>query len=649
MKTMIRKLSLFLILTLLAGLFSAVCLPANRIDAQAARKVIVGGKSGGSEDGKNDGNPPAAVQTETDEEIRDLTKSELRKLNKAVDVRKMGFATCSYARPEEIKWAEVLYDGAGIDCEAPQALKDELIRQHGDIMGDITAIRNEDIARFVRETTGTDYDDARYPLDGRWRYYADDDLYYHVHGDTNYFPISFTSGTVQGDVYRLKYMGTDWQHYRFDREFILTVRIRDDQWTFLSNLPADDVPPLQLMTIDFYSTSEQALKAGASELTASLPDYGSLKDPELMKLLERNCFWAVLTAEENGVRYVIDKMDLSDPSLVYEIDTNDLFVPGENITAGVLDKGEKIAVYVPMVYPGLVKLAAFKDSYYASYLFGNDESEYEWPYTWKDGIPKSRYLLAHDMNGEGRGDEWKSETDLYNFLEGRWLWIDPATGLPAATVRFYDYRAMEVQPFDSDGAYKFYLDYKYVYADPDSGVPDLLCTEAYDDQTKQLMEKTGLSTCLNPESTGDYLVSAVQLDGEQILFLDQANNGDGFLNYLLGGAHDGYHASFEFIRFRGSMEEEEQYPGDGFSDEIIQDAFSVLSDYEEIQYKLETGLSARYYGIEEIGGKDALVFDFGTDHKENYVHEAFYAISLDLETAYFQDYMTGEWEILGRG
>ena len=315
-------------------------------------------------------------------------------------------------------------------------------------------------------------------------------------------------------------------------------------------------------------------------------------------------------------------------------------------------------------YPLQIRKVSTTDYNYGAVVFG----EQNWTNLRDEPAetPRADYVMGHDLDGEHRGVTWEEEEDLVNFLEGSWVWYDKVTGGPGALVTFSDYRRMAVMPFTAGGGYfELYLDYDHIYADR-YDAPDLICTKPYNEDTEQQMKERSLSRLFGTGGTGDYLVSAIQLDGEQILTLDQANNGEGILGYILPGAGENDH-SFELYRYTGTMQEENQggeEPGGAPADQDqtiydpnrgidipwsrITDSFEAMQDWDEVAEKVDLGMDVYFDSVEEIGGKYCYVFDFGTDHPENYVHEDFYAISEDLRTVYRMDYMTGEWDKVRR-
>ncbi len=638
LKRMIRRMTA----VLLAGVLAAgmVCMPALAATASSSQE-----EAG---------------------ETRELTSREIRQLNEDYDMDDVGFFVCTYSRPEEIEWDEVIYNGAGMgrDLEDEPELKEFLEKYYAEYleMTGVTIVREKDFLRLVKQKTGTDYADARNKLN--WEYFDDTALYFHFHGDTNAIPISFTDGTVTEETdgsktYRLHFDGTDWKNYRFAREFEITFREKNGRRTYISNLPADAPAPVELVTIDYYEREQQARRAGASELIDSAYD----EDTEFPD----SWYWAVITASEDGVRYIIDEIseEIAEKGVPYYLFGSDgTFIPGNNVASGVLDKGESIAVYVDLSWQPHLKLKVTKDNYYGAVVFG----EQNWTNLRDEPeeTPRADYVMGHDLEGEHRGVIWEEEEDLVNFLEGSWVWYDKVTGGPGALVTFSDYRRMAIMPFTAGGGYfELYLDYDHIYADS-YDAPDLICTKPYNEDTEQQMKERSLSRLFGTGGTGDYLVSAIQLDGEQILTLDQANNGEGILGYILPGAGENDH-SFELYRYTGTMQEENQggeEPGGAPADQDqtiydpnrgidipwsrITDSFEAMQDWDEVAEKVDLGMDVYFDSVEEIGGKYCYVFDFGTDHPENYVHEDFYAISEDLRTVYRMDYMTGEWDKVRR-
>lgn len=243
--------------------------------------------------------------------------------------------------------------------------------------------------------------------------------------------------------------------------------------------------------------------------------------------------WVIITARTDGVRYSVDRISDDIPGIFY-----DLTIPGDNITSGVLAEGETFALYVNQPWYPEVRIMASKDAYWGEYWFGQDN--------WRHFEPDVfRYVTGHDLTGEGRGCAPKTEEDLVNFLmDGTWAYMNEA-GEVTTVLRFRDYRMADME--SEEEYYTLVMDYDRLYAGEDEA-PDLLVLR------RDIYSDTDWSTLpgwFSSDSLGDYLISAVQLDGEQLLTLTQANNGDGALGYLLCGADENAR-EFTLHRYRGT-------------------------------------------------------------------------------------------------
>ncbi|MCR5128785.1 MAG: hypothetical protein K6B69_11875, partial [Lachnospiraceae bacterium] len=151
-----------------------------------------------------------------------MNEEELEQIQGYMIDAENGFFLSDYCTPEMIDWNEVCYCGAGIGLPISDKLYDTIEAQEEDIYTDVTAISGKDLKEFVLRTTGTDYDVAQRPL--TWTYLYDEDVYYSMHGDTNYQPIELTRGEANGDIYRLYY-----NRYDFgvddELEYVMTAQI----------------------------------------------------------------------------------------------------------------------------------------------------------------------------------------------------------------------------------------------------------------------------------------------------------------------------------------------------------------------------------------------------------------------------------------
>ena len=81
---------------------------------------------------------------------------------------------------------------------------------------------------------------------------------------------------------------------------------------------------------------------------------------------------------------------------------------------------------------------------------------------------------------------------------------------------------------------------------------------------------------------------------------------------------------------------------------VIQNAYALLCQTDEVNYYLNLGMSVWYDGTKEmIDGKECLVFVLGTEHEECIVRENYYAVSDNQ--VYYYDAINDAWNILGAG
>ncbi len=462
---------------------------------------------------------------EEEEEISGLSAEELEQINNSLDYKENGFFVCTYSRPEEIDWSEVLYNGAGIAIEVTDEMIADILEAIGEdeLYTDVTAIPEDAIFDFAWEKTGIPYSYARKPIWFDWRY-MDDGYFFNMHGDTNAQNIHITSGSRAGNEYWLHYTRSDWQNYIDSRPFVMHCVIEEGNWRYISNLPDDAPPPIDLLDIEFFDTKEEAAKDHMI-LEYFTEELGDADEPTGM------C-WCVITAKTDDVEYSFDYGGLANDELSW-----DLFIPDHTLEYGILYEGESVAMYINRPWYPTLRISAVKNGiYYGEYWVGEDNGLHlDW------SIP--RYIVGHDLQGEGRGCEPLNEAQLVNFLQdGDWCVYDEE-GEITAVVSFRDYRSMYIWSYA--GFFDVQLDYDRLDARANEA-PDLLVMKrGWDDYADwdALPEYFG-------DTLGDYQYYAVQMLGEQILILNQANNGDGALGYMLGTGEYGY--EFVLTRFKGT-------------------------------------------------------------------------------------------------
>ena len=172
-------------------------------------------------------------------QAQQLTADELRYMERLLIPKYAGFFTCTYASPLDIIWGSVFYSGFnGKEVEDYNAVQNEYQTVTGEeVFTDVTAIRKSDVEAIVRETTGTEYSQAKHPLDGDWVWLPKLRAYAYEHGDTNLIGVSFTSGEYDGEMMRLYYSVPDSYYYNSGiSEYAVTLKKNGrGGWYFYSN------------------------------------------------------------------------------------------------------------------------------------------------------------------------------------------------------------------------------------------------------------------------------------------------------------------------------------------------------------------------------------------------------------------------------
>lgn len=473
---------------------------------------------------------------------RPLTETEIAEINENWNRSEYGFFLNSYARPEEIDWYEVLYNGGGIAIEPD----DEILKAYASEVGhecelDLEVIPGDALRAFVLEKTGTPYAEARKPI-WHWTYLDELDLYCREHGDTNAELIQLSSGWREGDQLVLNFCRSDWSNHREERWFRARVRVLPDGiWQYISVTPEDARDALELVSIVYSAEQPEADHV--------------LEQPRLPSDEPGAWRWALLTARQDGVRLRLDRFvagNGAEDALATGMGAPSLNTPLGEYT---LEAGETVAVNVIPAWNPVMRASAAWHGLWGAYWFGEDNALHlddEAP----DACP--RWIMGHDLPGEGRGAEPWSEEDLANFLDvgggsyDAWLYSDE-DGRAAAALHFCDYRSLEIERVDY--GCRIFLTYEYldVEWDGSDGIgpdfsPWILLMEKYSEDYDWSALPEGWFA---DGRLGDYILRIEQREGEQILTLRQLNNGEGALGFLLG-VGDGVR-EFSFRRAVGTL------------------------------------------------------------------------------------------------
>ena len=402
-----------------AVLFCSSLLPFTApLSAEASRIRRAGGEEAGADGEETETEAEAQVKGEARPAA--LSSEELKALSDSLDPDDCGFFLSTYTRPEEIRWEEVFYDGAGISLAQQDpdyaAAKESLLSMYGEQAGTLYVLRAEEIERFARRKTGVNYGLSRHPLllSQRFTYLYDLDLYVTEHSDTNRQQIRFISGTREGDLYTLTYTVMDPQHGYAIRDFRMQALIRDGEWNYLSNLPAaEETAPRELALIDFYDTREEA-EAAAGE---GCVDATGLRDPRDMGYSEDEKIWyCVVTPLCSGVRLRLDMTDPSDDAS-FRLKTDSIYMPDEELYSTVLQEGEKMIIDTAMLWYPVLRLSACDGIRYGEYWFGEDLGLH----LGLDADPLPGAHLQRYIVGTPQLLRVSEERDLEGLLSGAWI------------------------------------------------------------------------------------------------------------------------------------------------------------------------------------------------------------------------------------
>ena len=314
---------------------------------------------------------------------------------------------------------------------------------------------------------------------------------------------------------------------------MLTARIRNGHWQYISNLPADWTDASAVLATVTYWDDLDAAKAVNNVVAVT-------DEPEGAENMEPYGWgWAVVTARCDGVRWIVERAeDYADVGL-------NVRVPGDGIGSGVLDAGQAVAVRTNQPWHTAMRVTVSRGGLWGEYAFGSDNDKHLLS-------GDVRRIVAHDYAAEGRGALPSDETDLANFLctGGAWALLDAGTDELIGSLDFFDYRNLDVSAGES--SILCGIDYDRYDARP-TDAPDVIaltCTEAWGDAP-------ALEALAYGDALGEYQLWYTQLDGEQVLTLRQVSEGAGILSALFPAADEGGGA-FTLHRWIGTAEAEGQ-------------------------------------------------------------------------------------------
>ncbi len=229
-------------------------------------------------------------------------------------------------------------------------------------------------------------------------------------------------------------------------------------------------------------------------------------------------FWTKLCALEPGVRVRVERTP-DEPDDVEQLAMIEgAFVAGETLCDRVLDRGEYIALRASLPWHPELRVSASKDGKWGAYVFGEDN----WQHLETEGSAHPELKITAEPMSGSMDYYFETGKGLDEELRGTWLYRAQNGEGYQCFLTFGD-EGEELYTGDGEYGCRLVWHLDRLYAE-EYQKPDLLCLSVGDEYTAARLGVSG--------SAGDYLVELYHTDGEEILELTQANNGDGYL----GGA-----------------------------------------------------------------------------------------------------------------
>ena len=166
-----------------------------------------------------------------------LSNDELSEFTKLFSTpRYNGFLITPFNNPEEINWDTVLDSGAGINVKEVDSseIEDYLAAEkQKKLYTDLIVIRKDDLVRFVKDHTGTDFD-PKHSLFS-WKYVDKNDSYYYEQWTPKEKHFKCISGEKINDRYTLRFQLDSDQHFGENADRVLVLTKDNDNLIMESN------------------------------------------------------------------------------------------------------------------------------------------------------------------------------------------------------------------------------------------------------------------------------------------------------------------------------------------------------------------------------------------------------------------------------
>lgn len=304
------------------------------------------------------------------------------------------------------------------------------------------------------------------------------------------------------------------QAYRLSDLYYVRMELRDnspvetiigDAWVG-GGAPAD-----ALLSIQFLPSREELSAATGGQILEIENDDG------LHEVTERK--WVLVTALADNIQVRVEEADMRN-SLAARLGWQGEFLTGEVPWNRIMSTGDTVGLHVSAPWNYEARVTARKENSFGDYVFGSDN----WLYSFYTEQP-TRYVTGVEQPTP----QYADEEELWDLLDGAWSYLDPYA-LETTGILTFDSEKKALRVMDREDDILLTTGHLYT---TDQERPDLLCFRSPDGT-----------------SLGDYLVDCVVTGTETLVWLRQANNGDGVLTDALpsGG---GPQYSFLLRRSRG--------------------------------------------------------------------------------------------------
>lgn len=194
------------------------------------------GQKEGDTDKDNSDDQNKDAGEDGDEEIRELTQSELDEFTHFIQgYDTYGFLLSEYTDPSGVDLSEVFYSGAGFGSNMTDEEVDAYLKanNYDSLNTDCVKVKKSDAKKLIEERLGLNLDEMK--TDDIGCYLPGYDAYYHECGDTNYTKFICVGGVTNGNVYTLDFKADSEFGYTLYPKVHTVLEKTDDGYKFISN------------------------------------------------------------------------------------------------------------------------------------------------------------------------------------------------------------------------------------------------------------------------------------------------------------------------------------------------------------------------------------------------------------------------------